>query len=174
MNDIETQLSQIKNFQFVHERLFSSGQPTAEELKQIKEYGIGTVINLAESDAEEALNHEDKICLDIGLNYIQLPISWETPSSDQCLLLLDLVNHLLESQMVWVHCSNNNHVSSLMYLYRQYYMNVDMPAAHEAMHQIWESNDTWTGLAHAVALQLQGRKATQELKLAMINPDHFA
>lgn len=61
-----------------------------------------------------------------------------------------------------------------MYLYRQYYMNVDMPAAHEAMHQIWESNDTWTGLAHAVALQLQGRKATQELKLAMINPDHFA
>lgn len=95
MNDIETQLSQIKNFQFIHERLFSSGQPTAEELKQIKEYGIGTVINLAESDAEHALPHEDKICLDVGLNYIQLPISWETPSSDQCLLLLDLVNHLL-------------------------------------------------------------------------------
>ena len=61
-----------------------------------------------------------------------------------------------------------------MYLYRQYYMNIDMPTAHEAMHQIWEPNDTWTGLTHAVALQLQGRKATQELKLAMINPDHFA
>ena len=53
-------------------------------------------------------------------------------------------------------------------------MNIDMPTSHEAMHQIWEPNDTWTGLAHAVALQLQGRKATQELKLAMINPDHFA
>ena len=42
------------------------------------------------------------------------------------------------------------------------------------MQQIWEANDTWTGLAQAGALQLQGRKATQELKLAMINPDHFA
>ena len=167
MNDIETQLSQIKNFQFVHERLFSSGQPTAEELKQIKEYGIGTVINLAESDAEHALPHEDKICLDVGLNYIQLPISWETPSSDQCLLLLDLVNHLLESQMVWVHCSNNNHVSSLMYLYRQYFMDVDIATAQDLLHDIWKPNETWTGLIHAVSLQLQGRKATQDLQQAL-------
>jgi hypothetical protein len=28
MNDIETALSQIENFQFIHEHLFSSGQPT--------------------------------------------------------------------------------------------------------------------------------------------------
>ena len=167
MNDIETQLSQIKNFQFIHERLFSSGQPTAEELKQIKEYGIGTVINLAESDAEHALPHEDKICLDVGVNYIQLPISWETPSSDQCLLLLDLVNHLLESQMVWVHCSNNNHVSSLMYLYRQYFMDVDIATAQDFLHDIWKPNETWTGLIHAVSLQLQGRKATQDLQQAL-------
>lgn len=167
MNDIETQLSQIKNFQFIHERLFSSGQPTAEELKQIKEYGIGTVINLAESDAEHALPHEDKICLDVGLNYIQLPISWETPSSDQYLLLLDLVNHLLESQMVWVHCSNNNHVSSLMYLYRQYFMDVDIATAQDFLHDIWKPNETWTGLIHAVSLQLQGRKATQDLQQAL-------
>lgn len=167
MNDIETQLSQIKNFQFIHERLFSSGQPTAEELKQIKEYGIGTVINLAESDAEHALPHEDKICLDVGLNYIQLPISWETPSSDQCLLLLDLVNHLLESQMVWVHCSNNNHVSSLMYLYRQYFMDVDIATAQDFLHDICKPNETWTGLIHAVSLQLQGRKATQDLQQAL-------
>lgn len=167
MNDIETQLSQIKNFQFIHERLFSSGQPTAEELKQIKEYGIGTVINLAESDAEHALPHEDKICLDVGLNYIQLPISWETPSSDQCLLLLDLVNHLLESQMVWVHCSNNNHVSSLMYLYRQYFMDVDIATAQDFLHDIWKPNETWTGLIHAVSLLLQGRKATQDLQQAL-------
>ena len=167
MNDIETQLSQIKNFQFIHERLFSSGQPTAEELKQIKEYGIGTVINLAESDAEHALPHEDKICLDVGLNYIQLPISWETPSSDQCLLLLDLVNHLLESQMVWVHCSNNSHVSSLMYLYRQYFMDVDIATAQDFLHDIWKPNETWTGLIHAVSLQLQGRKATQDLQQAL-------
>lgn len=36
MNAIETHLSQTLNFQFIHEHLFTSGQPTAEQLQQIK------------------------------------------------------------------------------------------------------------------------------------------
>ncbi len=61
-----------------------------------------------------------------------------------------------------------------MYLYRQFYMNIDMPTAQEYLHQIWEPNATWTGLIHAVTVQLQGRKSTQELQYSMIHPDHFA
>lgn len=174
MNDIENKLCEISNFQFIHDHLFSSGQPSKEQLQAIKEYGITSVINLALTDADPHLDQEDRICLELGLNYFHIPLLWDTPSDDQCLFILDLIDHLVQKQMVWIHCAKNYRVASLMYLYRQYYMNIDMPTAHEAMHQIWEPNDTWTGLAHAVALQLQGRKATQELKLAMINPDHFA
>ncbi len=174
MNDIETALSQIENFQFIHEHLFSSGQPTTAQLQLMKEYGVSTVINVALTDSEQYLSHEDKICLELGLNYIQVPISWETPSDNQCLLVLDLIDHLVKEQMVWVHCLQNYHVSCLMYLYRQYYMDIDLPTAHEHLHQIWEPNETWTGLMHAVALQLQGRKATQELERSLINPNHFA
>jgi len=79
MNDIETALSQIENFQFIHEHLFSSGQPTTTQLQLMKEYGVSTVINVALTDSEQYLPHEDKICLELGLNYIQVPISWETP-----------------------------------------------------------------------------------------------
>ena len=174
MNEIENVLSHIENFQFIHEHLFTSAQPTAEQLKLIKEYGVTTIVNLGLSDAEQHLAHEDKICLDLGLNYIQFPISPETPSDDQCLLILDMLAHLVQEQMVWVHCSKNYHVSSLMYLYRQYYLDMDMPTAQELMHSIWEPNETWTGLIHAVALQLQGRKATKELQQSLIHPDHFA
>lgn len=174
MNDIENGLSQIENFQFIHEHLFSSGQPTAAQLQLIKEYGVTTVVNLALSDADPRLEHEDRICLELGLNYIQVPILWDTPSDDQCLLVLDMLDHLVQEQLVWIHCAKNFRVSSLMYLYRQYYMNIDMPAAQELMHQIWEPNETWTGLIHAVSLQLQGRKSTKELQQSLIHPDHFA
>ena len=61
MNDIETALSQIENFQFIHEHLFSSGQPTTAQLKLMKEYGVSTVINVALTDSEQYLPHEDKI-----------------------------------------------------------------------------------------------------------------
>ncbi len=174
MNEIENGLSHIENFQFIHEHLFSSGQPTPEQLQLIKEYGITTVINLALTDASNHLNNEDRVCLELGLNYIQVPILWDTPSDDQCLLVLDMIDHLVQEQMVWVHCAKNFRVSSLMYLYRQYYMNMEMPQAQDLMHQIWEPNATWTGLIHAVSLQLQGRKSTQELQQSLIHPDHFA
>ena len=65
-------------------------------------------------------------------------------------------------------------VSSLMYLYRQFYMNVDLPTAQEMLHQIWEPNETWTGLIHSISLQLQGRKATQELQQSLNDVDHLA
>ena len=107
MNAIETHLSQTLNFQFIHEHLFTSGQPTAEQLQQIKEYGVNTVINLALSNSNNHLVNEDHICLELGLNYIQVPISWDTPSDDQCLLVLDMIDHLVQEQTIWVHCSEN-------------------------------------------------------------------
>jgi hypothetical protein len=87
--------------------------------------------------------------------------------------VLDLIDHLVRKKYLGTLCKNYR-VSCLMYLYRQYYMNIDMPTAQELMHQIWEPNETWTGLIHAVALQLQGRKATEDLQHSLMNADQFS
>lgn len=174
MNELEQELSEIANFQFVHEHLLTSGQPTVEQLKQIKEYGVDTIINLAFTDADQHLENEDKICAELSLNYIQIPILWDTPTDDQCLFVLDLIAHLVQEKMVWVHCTENMRVSSLMYLYRQYFLDIDMPTAQEELHKVWEPNETWTGLIHAVSLQLQGRKSTLDLQHSLMHVDHFA
>lgn len=173
MNELELKLSQIENFQFVHQNLFISAQPTAEELLHIKEYGVSTILNIALSDSAPHLDAEDKICTELGLNYVQLPLSFDMPSADQAILLLDLIDYLVKQQQVWLHGSNSFKVSSLIYLYRQYYLDMDMPTAMELLHSVWEPNSTWTGLIHAVGLQLQGRKATQELEIALIRTHHF-
>ncbi|MFT4021781.1 MAG: protein tyrosine phosphatase family protein [Acinetobacter sp.] len=174
MNDLELKLSQTLNFQFIHEHLLTSGQPTVEQLQTIKSYGINTVVNLALSNANNALLHEDQICLDLGLNYIQLPIHWELPDAEQALYVLDTIDFLVREQSIWLHCARNYRVSALMYLYRQYYMDVDIATAQDLMHQIWQPNDTWTGLMHSVALQLQGRRATQELQQSLMKTDDNA
>ncbi|WP_180029028.1 hypothetical protein [Acinetobacter sp. YH16032] len=173
MDQLEKELSSIPHFQFVHEHLFSSGQPNEEQLKSIKAYGIDTIINLAFNDATPNLNHEDRLSAEIGLNYIQVPIDPEFPHDDQCLFVLDLIDHLVKEKMVWIHCTENHQCSSLIYLYRLHYMNMDLPTAHELLHQVWEPNNTWTGLVHAVGLQLQGRKATQELQASLMKAQNF-
>jgi protein tyrosine phosphatase (PTP) superfamily phosphohydrolase (DUF442 family) len=171
MNNLENALSQIPQFQYVHEHLFSSGQPTKDQLQQIKEYGIHTIINLALNSSTEHLDNEDQICLDLGLNYMQFPICWDTPNTDQALFALDTINFLVQDQKVWLHCAQNKRASALIFLYRQYYMNIDIAVAQQYLEEVWEPNETWTGLIHSVALQLKGRKATQELQQALQSSD---
>ncbi|NUG24073.1 protein tyrosine phosphatase family protein [Acinetobacter lactucae] len=173
MTTLEQSLSQIPAFSIIHEHLFSSAQPSVEQLKLIKEYGCSTVINLALTNAPNHLENEDRICLDLGLNYIHIPIDWETPSAEQCLLVLDLIDHLVQNEIIWVHCSKNDRSSCLMYVYRQFYMNMDMPTSQDLLHEIWEPNETWTGLIHSITLQLQGRKATLELQQSLQQADHL-
>jgi len=173
MTTLEQSLSQIPAFSIIHEHLFSSAQPSAEQLKLIKEYGCSTVINLALSNAPNRIENEDRICLDLGLNYIHIPIDWETPSAEQCLLVLDLIDHLVQNEIVWIHCTKNDRSSCLMYVYRQFYMNMDMPTSQDLLHEIWEPNETWTGLIHSITLQLQGRKATLELQQSLQQADHL-
>jgi len=96
MTTLEQSLSEIPAFSIIHEHLFSSAQPSTEQLKLIKEYGCSTVINLALSNSPDSIKNEDQVCLEYGLNYIHIPIDWETPSSDQCLLVLDLIDHLVQ------------------------------------------------------------------------------
>ena len=173
MTTLEQSLSQIPSFSIIHEHLFCSAQPSVEQLKLIKEYGCSAVINLALSNAPNHIENEDRICLDIGLNYIHIPIDWETPSAEQCLLVLDLIDHLIQNEIVWIHCSKNDRSSCLMYVYRQFYMNMDMPTSQDLLHEIWEPNETWTGLIHSITLQLQGRKATLELQQSLQQADHL-
>ncbi|GLG81576.1 protein tyrosine phosphatase family protein [Acinetobacter calcoaceticus] len=173
MTTLEQSLAQIPTFSVIHEHLFSSAQPSIEQLKLIKEYGCSTVINLALSNAPNHIENEDRICLDLGLNYIHIPIDWETPSAEQCLLVLDLIDHLVQNEIVWIHCTKNDRSSCLMYVYRQFYMNMDMSTSQDLLHEIWEPNETWTGLIHSITLQLQGRKATLELQQSLQQVDHL-
>ncbi len=119
------------------------------------------------------LKMKTAICLDLGLNYIHIPIDWEMPSAEQCLLVLDLIDHLVQNEIIWIHCAKNKRVSCLMYVYRQFYMNMDMLTSQDLLHEIWEPNETWTGLIHSITLQLQGRKATLELQQSLQQADHL-
>lgn len=157
-------LSQILQYVAVHEHLATSGQPTSAQLTWIKAEGFTTIINLALTDASNHLPLEDRICLELGLDYIQVPLLWDQPSTSAGLFVLDLIDHLVQEQKVWVHCAHNMRVASLMYLYRQFYMGMSLPEADALLEDIWQPDDTWTGFIHALRLQLQARQSTREIQ----------
>ena len=161
--DLSSKLQEIEQFEWIHSHLATSGQPTVEQLTEIKAQGYTTIVNLALTDASNHLPNEDRICLELGLDYIQVPLLWECPSSSGALFVIDLIDHLVQEQKVWLHCAKNMRVSSLIFLYRQFYMGMDLVEADALLEKVWQPNETWTGLIHAVRLQLQARQSTKEL-----------
>ena len=161
--DLSSKLQEIEQFEWIHAHLATSGQPTVEQLTEIKAQGFTTIVNLALTDASNHLPNEDRICLELGLDYIQVPLLWECPSSSGALFVIDLIDHLVQEQKVWVHCAQNMRASSLIFLYRQFYMGMDLAEADALLENVWQPNETWTGLIHAVRLQLQARQSTKEL-----------
>lgn len=151
-------------YQAIHPCLHSSGQPTAEQFAVLSAAGVNTVINVALTDASNALLapfNEDRIVLELGMDYVHLPLLWEQPSMSQAYAILQYIDFLLaQQQTVWVHCAKNMRVASLMYVYRLHWMNMAMGEAQDLLHAIWQPDDTWTGLIHALNMRAQAEKTT--------------
>ena len=60
--------------------LTTAGQPTEAELPLIASAGFDRVIFLAFTNHPKAVAHEDDIVRDQGLQFIHIPVEWESPS----------------------------------------------------------------------------------------------
>jgi protein tyrosine phosphatase (PTP) superfamily phosphohydrolase (DUF442 family) len=138
------QLSNIRSFLPISEAIATAGQPTAEEFETIRAAGYQVVINLALPSSNYALPDEAAIAAAQGLEYIAIPVVWETPT------LADLeqffaIMQARQGQAIFVHCAMNMRVSVFMYLYRVLCQGVDDAEARQSLHQIWMPNPIWQG-----------------------------
>ena len=138
-------LADILAFQYVHENLSTSGQPSFDELALIANAGFEVVINLALTDTSNVLVGEDRRVLELGMDYINLPLLFDRPSHMQALRVLDMLKSL-QHKKVWLHCAKNMRVSSLIYIYRVHHLMIDETDALALLSQIWTPNTEWSAI----------------------------
>ena len=154
MINLSPDLQQILAVVPVQANLVTSGQPTREQLALIAAAGVEVVINLALTDASNALHGEDRSVLSLGMDYVNLPLLFDQPSARQIQRVLHLL-HEWRDQKVWLHCALNYRVSSVVYLYRVLYLRMDQVDARALLEQVWTPDALWQAvideLLHAVA-----------------------
>jgi protein tyrosine phosphatase (PTP) superfamily phosphohydrolase (DUF442 family) len=135
-------LEDILNYRYISDKLATSGQPTAAELKLISLAGYKTILNLAPPNASNALPEEQAIATSLGMDYINIPIVWDNPTMTDFNQFCDVMeNH--KDQLIFVHCAMNMRVSAFIYLYRHLKLGVPASEAYSAMRTVWEPNATW-------------------------------
>ncbi|WP_185964314.1 fused DSP-PTPase phosphatase/NAD kinase-like protein [Aliikangiella marina] len=117
---------ELRNVKQPAENLISSGQPSQESLKALKENGLKNVINLR-TEGESAGFDEKQVAQELGLNYYSLPISGRSGITfENAKKFSDLISKAEGPTLA--HCGSGNRVGALMAL-NSYLKNGDLEKA---------------------------------------------
>jgi len=142
MSQNSDRVSEIINFLQISDKLATAGQPTIKQFRSIADVGYETVINLALSTSDVAIANESQIVQSLGMEYIAIPVNWESPTMADLDKFLQAMEQR-QQQKIFVHCAKNMRVSVFVYLYRRLHLNCDHEQAIADLHKIWQPNETW-------------------------------
>ncbi|HEX9385131.1 MAG TPA: protein tyrosine phosphatase family protein [Anaerolineales bacterium] len=133
-------MKDIYNYQFLNEKLSSSGMPTAEQMKEVAEAGVQVVINLALTTSPGALPDEDKVVKSLGMKYIHIPVEWNSPTKQNLDDFFTVMDKYTEDKVL-VHCQANYRASSFVMLYRVLRLGWKKEDAIPVMEKMWNPED---------------------------------
>jgi protein tyrosine phosphatase (PTP) superfamily phosphohydrolase (DUF442 family) len=132
-------MNDIYNYKFFHEKLSSSGMPTTEQMKSVAEAGVQLVINLAPHDVKHAIPNEAELVMSLGMQYINVPVNWGTPTKDGLNIFMDAMD-ANQDKKIHVHCEANFRASAFISMYRILRLGWKPEEALEIMHTIWDDD----------------------------------
>jgi len=139
------QLDDIVNYREYSATLSSSGQPDRDQLEYLRESGYERVVYLAFSDHDGSVPNEDRIVKDLGMDYVHIPVVWDTPSKSDFYAFAGAMQREPDKKTL-VHCQVNFRASAFSFLYRVLYEGVPMDQSKEDMNTVWVPDDSWQSL----------------------------
>jgi protein tyrosine phosphatase (PTP) superfamily phosphohydrolase (DUF442 family) len=133
-------LEEIYNFLALSENLFTGGMPTSEQLADAAQRGVQIVINLAPHEVSNALPGETELVTSLGMQYVNIPVIWTTPTKDGLDRFMDLMDENKDKRIL-VHCQANFRATAFVALYRILRQSWSAEDAMAGMRQIWDTED---------------------------------
>jgi len=130
----------IYNFLALSDTLFTGGMPKAEELADAAGRGVGVVINLAPHTVHNALPNETELVNSLGMQYVNIPVDWNTPTKDGLDRFLQVMD-ANQDKKILVHCQANFRATAFVAMYRILRQGWKAEDAMEVMHKIWDEED---------------------------------
>ena len=138
-------ISSIKNFVKLTDRIGTSGQPREQHFANIAAQGYRWVINLAMPDHADALINEDALVTSEGMAYLHIPVNFKAPQKSQVRFFCQLMSQL-HNEKIFVHCIMNYRVSAFMFHYLRWVEGWPEADARSPMFGSWQPDAVWKDL----------------------------
>jgi tyrosine-protein phosphatase SIW14 len=129
----------LPNFHQVHPYLYRGGEPTTQGLKQLKDMGIKTIIDLRGSEAQ--VNAEAEQAKKLGMQSINLPMSSKPPTPSQIDTMMKTIKAAEKDPLkgpVFVHCAHgSDRTGAMIGLWRVVHDGWDYDTTYKEMRKYW-------------------------------------
>ncbi|HTK36445.1 MAG TPA: protein tyrosine phosphatase family protein [Caulobacteraceae bacterium] len=132
----------ILNWRRLDAATTTSGQPTEDQLGDLKALGVGHVVNLGLHTHEKALSDEAAAVERLGMRYFHMPVDFARPTRQDLDAFAALMQRL-EGETVHVHCIMNYRVSAFFYRYRREVLGWDEARARPDLDAVWTPTGAW-------------------------------
>jgi protein tyrosine phosphatase (PTP) superfamily phosphohydrolase (DUF442 family) len=151
-------IEEITNFMALSDQLWCGGMPTAAQVRELAGRGVQLVINLAIPDSEGALKDEGALVRSLGMEYVNIPVQWDSPQAGDLETFLDVMVRNAEKRIL-VHCQANYRATAFVALYRIRRLAWEPAKALESLHRVWNPDEypTWKEF---IAAQITGNAGT--------------
>ena len=143
------EVAEIRNYRAYSDTFASSGQPSAEQLTAARDAGFERVVYIALTDSRGAIDNEDSVVKELGMDYVHVPVIWDQPTLSDFYAFAGAMQREPDKKTL-LHCQANFRASAFAMLYRVIYEDVPLADAKAAMNDVWTPNETWRDLIFAV------------------------
>jgi tyrosine-protein phosphatase SIW14 len=120
---------EIKNFRQVHEWLYRGAQPSEAALRQLKEFGINTIVSFRWTLS--VILQEKAIVQKLGMNLYNIPLSyWALPNRREIDRFLSIMGDE-KNRPIFIHCQHGCDRTGMMI------------AIYRIAHEGWDVDDAY-------------------------------
>jgi len=156
-----THFEEIRDYYQIGENIFSSGQPTPEQIEMLGKSGIEVVINLATDRSPDAIPNEKELVMEAGMAYVHIPVVWEKPEVSDFVKFMAMFSRY-EYHSIFVHCARNMRVSAFIYLYRVLVNHEKPEDCMDDLLSIWKPDEVWQAFIDRVLVEVKEPPSTKE------------
>ena len=141
-------LTAIRNFRRIDDRIATGGQPTEAQLSDLAVAGFECVINLALTTSTDALADEPATVRALGLEHIHIPVDFEAPTAEDYERFAAAMREW-HGRAVFVQCAANYRVSVFFAIHRVTVLGWRRETALAAVRDVWEPDAVWAAFFDA-------------------------
>ena len=135
-------LATIMNFHSYSDELSAGGQPSPEQLRNLKEEGFEAIINISPASTRNYLSEEAGMAESLGLEYVHFPVDCSNLKEFHFTTFKGIMRGL-QGKRTFVHCGGNIKSSNLIHMYNVLERGMNEADSVKELKKIQEPESKW-------------------------------